>query len=653
MKISNKAPDNVKVFKTKADTKEQGKISKWWLDKNEASRCRELLATVVFLKETQNYRQKQAAIYARMYGNVSLMGFIGSNISKLDNTMGLPFDRPTFNLVQSVIDTKVARIGQTKPAPVFLTNNADYKQRSLAKKLNNFIQGEIYATKSYEKATEVLRDAEVEGTGCLHVYESPDSRVAVERVLLTELFIDPNEGIYGDPRRLYRAKLVDRDVLETALANWKKSTKDSDKADDIAKDFKEIVQGAQTAYTDNSKDSSKTVSDLVLVVEAWSLPSGKDSGDGRHTIACSSGIVFDEEYTKDKFPFVFLHDSKRMLGFWSQGAAERLMGTQIEINSILFTISKAIKLVGVPRIFQEKGSKVNKAAHNNEIGTIIEYSGTKPSYEVAPCVPQELYDQLQRLINYGYQQEGVSQMQASSEKPAGLDSGEAIRTYDNMAQDRMATLSRCYDNVFIDLAYLITDKAKDICERTGKYSTVYPSKNGVKEIDLKKADLVNDKFVIQCFNMSSLPKDPAGRMQKVIEMIQGGMISIREGRRLLDYPDLQQQEMLANASEERILQYLDDIVESGKFEPPDPFMDLMLAKEIVVQYYNLYVSAKLEEDRAQMLRDWYSQVLALGTEASAPPQAPGMAPNGAIPPQASPQPLPSSQLVPNVNTGAA
>jgi len=646
MKISNHTPSNTITFKTKEESKQQGKIAKWWLCKKEKDLCQELLSTVSFLKESQGYRQRQAAIYARLYGNVSLFNFIGNNIGKLDNTLGLPFDRPTFNLVQSVIDTKVARITQNRPSPVFLTDNSDYKERRLAKKLNNFIQGEFYATKSYEKAVEVLRDAEVEGTGILHVYESPDGKAATERVLLTECFVDPNEGIYGDPRRFYRVKLMDREVLMEALRAWKESTKDSEEQDNISKDFKDRVKTAETAYTDNSKDSSKTVADLVLVVEAWSLPSGKDSGDGIHVLACSSGILFQEEYKKDKFPFVFLHDSKRMLGFWSQGAAERLLGTQIEINSLLFTISKAIKLVGVPRIFQEKGSKVNKAAHNNEIGTIIEYSGIKPQYEVAPCVPQELYDQLQRLINYGYQQEGVSQMTASSEKPAGLDSGEAIRTYDNMAQDRMATLSRAYDNLFIDLAYLITDVCRDICERTGKYQTVYPNKNGVKEIDLRKADLLNDKFVIQCFNMSSLPRDPAGRLQSVVERIQAGMISIREGRRLLDFPDEQQVEVLANASEERILQYLDDIVESGKYTPPDPFMDLDLALDLVVKYYNLYISAKLEEDRGQMLRDWYSQVNAMKMEASAammPPQS------GPIPPQATPQPLPQSPMVPNAN----
>lgn len=390
-----------------------------------------------------------------------------------------------------------------------------------------------------------------------------------------------------------------------------------------------------------------------MVVEGWHLPSGPGKKDGRHTIACSQGVLFDEIYKKDNFPFVFLHYSPRLLGFWAQGLAEQLMGTQLEINSLLYTISKAIKLVGVPRVFLEDSSKVVSAHNNNDVGVIVKYRGIKPVYEVAQCNAPELYEQLQRLIEYGFQQCGVSSMQASGQKPSGLNSGEAQRVYDDIATDRFAALAKRYDTAFVDLAYLIIDQAKDICEEQGSYSTVYPNKNGVKEIDLPKASLLDDPFVIQCFNMSSLPRDPAGRMEKITEMIQSGMITIREGRRLLDYPDLDQIEKLANASEERIYQILDEIIENGKYQRPDPFMDLGLAKDTVVQYYNLYSSAKLEEDRCQMLRDFYSQVLDLVAAAQppAPPQAAQMPANG-NPPQAQPMPLPQSPLVPNANTGA-
>lgn len=627
MKVTGVAPTPSKTFKT--TSKDALQLSQWWKAKNDDELCDQLIATCAYLKEGQGFRARQAAIYARLYGNMSLFNFMGSGLARVEQGNGLPTDRPTFNLIQSAADTLVSKISQSRPAPVFLTDNGDYKQRKLAKQLNNFILGEFYQTKAYEKVAIQLRDGLVEGTGCIKVYESQDNKVSLDRVLLTELFTDMSESIHGDPRQLYQVKLVDRAVL---IENFPK--------------FKQNIKLAEKAFPDDSADSSKTVSDMVMVVEGWRLPSGKDAKDGRHAIACSAGIIHDEPWTKDKFPFIFLHYAPRLLGFWAQGLAEQLMGTQLEINSLLFTISKAIKLVGVPRVFLEKGSKVVKAHFNNEIGAIVEYSGTKPIYEVAPCVPQELYAQLQRLIDYGYQQCGVSALDASAQKPAGLNSGEAIRSYDDISTDRMASLSRRYDNVFIDLAYAITDLAMDIAKRDGKYQTVYPNKNGTKQIDLPKLDLIQDPFVIQCFNMSSLPKDPAGRLQKVTEMIQSGMLTLKEGRRLLDYPDLEQNEKLANAGEERIFQILDEVVEDGKYTPPDPFMDLDLATELTVAYYNLYVGAKLEEDRAEMLRTFFTQVGALKQAAQPPMPAPGAMPGGAVP-QALPEALPTSPLIPN------
>ncbi len=629
MKVTNAPGPASKITMKTKNINNAMVLAQWWIEKDPNKAAAQMIASAAYLKENQQYRYKQTAVFARLYGNQSLFNFAGNNMNKMDGSGGLPAERPTFNLVQSATDTLVSRISQSRPQPVFLTDGGDYKQRTLSKKLNNFIQGEFFHTKAYDKATIALRDALVTGTGILHVYEGPDQKAAIERVLQTEMLVDLNEAMYGDPRQMYRLKLMDRKVLEGAFPK-----------------FKAKIALAAKSTPDNSADSSKSVADLVMVVEAWHKPSFKGATDGRHTIACSAGELLDEPYTKDRFPFVFVHYSPRLLGFWAQGIAEQLMGTQMELNSILYTISRAIKLIGVPRIFMEESSKVMSSAFNNDIGTIVKFRGTvPPEIRVSQSNAADLYAERDKLIAYGYQQCGVSALQASSQKPQGLDSGEAIRTYDDISTDRFASLSRRYDNLFIDLAYQIVDIAKDIVEETGSYSTVYPNKDGTKEIDLKKSDLIEDEFIIQCFTQSSLPKDPAGRLAKITEMIQAGMITIQEGRRLLDYPDLEQVNKLANAAEERIYQVLDEVIEDGKYTPPDPFMDLDLATKITTQYINLYASAKLPESKMQKLRDFFTQVLAI-KQAAQPPQPMGM-PGQPAAPQANPEPTPTSPLVPN------
>lgn len=626
------APLDKIVMKTKpkGDNSGYGTLSEWWLAKDKRKLAAELCGTVAYLKTNQTYRTRQLAVDVRLYAGLSVYSYAGSNVSKMDRTKSLPDDKPTFNLIQSCTDTLVSRLSQAEPAPKFLTDNADYKERHLAQKLNQFILGEFYQTRTYEKAVQILRDGIVMGTGALKVYEGDNGKVCVDRVLITDLFVDDNDAINGEPQQLYQLKLMDRDKL---IANNPK--------------YADIIVGTPQSYPDNAPDSGRTTSDQVMVVEAWKLPSGPDPEapgyiPGRHVISTLNGVIFDEEWNKVKFPFVFFNYSDPFLGFFGQGLATQLFGTQLTLNRILYTIARSITLVGVPRVFLEQASKVVKAHQNNEIGVIVTYSGTKPSYEVAPCNAPELYAERDKLIQYGFQQCGVSAMQATSQKPEGLTSGAAIRSYDDISNDRFAALSKRYDNVFRDVSYLITDVAMDIARRDGKYQTIYPNKDGTKEIDLPAMKFLKDPFVIQCFTESTLPRTPAGRISKVTELVQAGMFTLKEGRRLMRVPqDLEQNEALDNASEERIFQILDKIVESGKFTPPDPFMDLNLATTLTVQYINLYLAAKLEEDKADMLRDFFKQVQTLKM-AAMPATMPGQAV-----PQANPQPLPTSPLVPN------
>lgn len=624
-KIKREKPSTDRVIKVQTVQKPKTNQSyNWWLANSKSELCNQVIDTVGFLKDQQQNRVRQASVNARLYGNIPLSNFIGSNFNKMGNTNSLPVDRPTFNVIQSCVDTLVSRLTQSKPRPVFLTDNGHYKQRNLAQQLNRFIGGEFHQTKAYELGESIIRDAAILGTGCLHIFETYDKKVGLERVLLTELLVDANDAFYGAPRSIYRMKLVDRSVAMSLLP-----------------DNKAKIERAEQAYPDTSGDSQKTASDQIMIVEGWHLPSNKDAKDGRHVIACTAGTLLDEEYDKPSFPFVFLNYSPRVVGFWAQGLSEQLTGTQIEINKLLVTISKSISLVGVPRVFVEDGSKVVKAHLNDSIGAIVTYRGTKPEYEVAPCVPAELYAQLQRLIDYAYQQSGISALAATSQKPAGLDSGEAIRNYDDLQSDRFATISKRYETLYNDLAYKMIDLAKDIAERDGEYQTVYPNKDGTQEIDLPEAKLLDNPFVIQCYDTSSLPKDPAGRLQKITEMMQAGIIDLREGRRLLNYPDLEQVDKLEIAGEERILKILDAIVENGSFEPPDPFMDLQLANKLVVQYYNMYMACKLEESKAEKLRDWKAQLDSM----TAATQSAMMQQQAA--PQAVPEAPPTSPMLPN------
>lgn len=617
-----------RVYKTTDMGMQIDKGYRWWEAKTTEERKNQLLATVAFLKQGQKFRQEEARVYSQLYTGKPMVGYAGPAFSKVSNPLNISPGRPTYNLISSVTDTLVSRLTQDRPVPVFLTDNGDYKERNLAKKLNDFILGEFYRTKAYQMGEQLLVDALVQGTGVLKIHETMDKKVGIERVLPIELFVDLEEARFGNPRRMYQVKYMDRAMVESAFPKHKAMAASADKG---------ILE--QT-------DAARSVADLVVVVEGWALPSGEDTNDGYHSIVCSQGELFGEKWTKQEFPFVFLHHKKRPEGFWAQGVAESLMGTQLTLNDLLITIAQSIRTMGVPRVFVEEGSKVNKASFQNKVGVIIPYRGTAPIFAVSPSNAPELYEERARLIQFGFEQEGLSMLSATSQKPAGLNSGEAQRVYQDINSDRFASLERRYTNFYVDLAYQIIDKALDIAKRDGSYTTIFTDrKRGCKQIELPKIKMLEDPFVIQAYVQSSLPKDPAGRLQKVTEMIQANMVTIQEGRRLLDFPDLGQVETLANASEERIYFILDEIIENGVYEGPDQFMNLAKATEIVTQYINLYSTCKLEEEKLQMLRDFFAEIQDL--QMAAMPQPPMMPPGGGIENQlAVPEALPSSPMLP-------
>src|SRR5271165_5439199 len=159
------------IVKTKSKSRvdEANQSYKWWLAENDSELVAQLLSTTAYLTKVHQVRIRQASIYTRLFSGKPLYNYL-ANVGTLDNSQQLPIGRPTANVVYSCTDTLVSRITQDKPRPVFLTNEAHYKERKLAEELNNFMVGELYRTKGYELGALALRDCCVIGDGLVKVY---------------------------------------------------------------------------------------------------------------------------------------------------------------------------------------------------------------------------------------------------------------------------------------------------------------------------------------------------------------------------------------------------------------------------------------------------------------------------------------------------
>lgn len=605
---------------------------KFWLLKDDKEIAQSVESALKFLYEHQGKRQTQLTISARLYGNLSLMGLAGISYSRLSTVQTAQSGRITYNVCQSVVDTITSKISKNKPKPYFLTSGGDWKLQSKAKKLGKFIDGCFYENNIYELGTDCFRDGAVWGDGCVHVY-SEDGKIKAERQIISELYVDEIESFYGKPRTLYRVKNIDREVLIARFPKYKKDLLEANKA---------RPDGA----------ASENIADQITIAEVWHLKSGLNAKDGKHYIILP-GIttLLKEDYDEDCFPFAFFKWSKRLYGFYGQGLVEQIQNIQTEINKLLWVIQRSMQLAGSFKVLVENGSKIIKEYLNNDIGSVISYTGTAPTYITPPIVPPEIYQHLVTLKTSAYEQAGISQLSAASNKPAGLNSGKALREYNDIESDRFMTVGHAYEQFYLDIAKLMIIEAKKIYSDGMDLSVIVPGKKFLETIKWSEVEMEDDSYVMQCYPVSKLPDEPAGRLQTVQELMQAGLVSPQSGRRLLDYPDLEEEEGLANAQEDLLHKILDNIAENGVYEAPEPTDNLQLAHKLVLEYISKGRENNLDEDKLELLQTFLTQVQFLEQSAAAasqplPQQGPDAA-GGAAP--ANPAPAPTSDLLNSSN----
>jgi hypothetical protein len=422
--------------------------------------------------------------------------------------------------------------------------------------------------------------------------------------------------MYGTPQNLYQVKYLHKEVLK--------------------KMFPKNVAGIGMSTTSfgNQAVGREGMEDYVVVIESWHL----DGKGGRHVISTDKDTLLDEPYKRDYFPFTFIRWSKRLTGFWGQSLAERLTGNQIEINKMLRIIQKSFHLGSVFKVFLEHGSRVAKEHLNNDIGSLIYYSGTKPDYFVPQVVHPEYFQHLQFLIQSSYEEAGVSQMSASSRKPAGLESGKALREYNDIETERFALISQAYEASFLDTTRQYIDLVKEMADDGIDYQVTSQSKRFIESIKWSEVAVDDNEFIMQMFPVSMLPHEPAGRLAFIQELVSNNYIPQEFALKLLDFPDLEGYASLATASIDDLMAALEDILVKGTYNPPEPFQDLATGIKLFQSAYLRSRNEQVPEERLEMLRIWIESAQLMLTSAqqpagpTAPMQDPTAAPEGQVPP---------------------
>jgi hypothetical protein len=558
--------------------------SYWFKSKQDVHQ--KIFSYIKNLDQRQGYRQQDNLRNMRLYGNHEFAGINAYNYMRTEQSYNVQ-NRVTLNIVQSMVDTATSKLGKNKPRPYFLTDDGNFTLKRRAEKLSQFGEGCFYSTDYYAKALQAFQDSCIFGTGAVKIYREGDE-IKAERIFIDELMLDDSESYYSLPRQMHQRKWIHKDVLKEMFPSSKGAI------DAAAND-----SGRQDEYKDR-------LGDMLLVIESWHLASGKKAKDGRHTICINNETLYDGDWDKDYFPFVFFRWNTKPLGFWGQGIAEQLTGLQLEINKLLRTIQVSMHLVSVPKIFLEASSKIVEAHLNNKIGGIIRYAGTAPTEGKLGSIPPELFSHVNTLYQRAYEIVGISQMSAQNEKPAGLNSGKALRTFNDIETERFASVAQRYEKSFLDAAERMIDIAKDIAADTGNFTVKVPGSGFLKTIKWEDVNMEDDQYILKCYPASAFSQQPAARLQEVQELMQAGLVSKEDGMKLLDFPDLKSYYNMANAGAEDIERQIEIMVDEGTYETPEPFQNLQYGIVKMQQAYLMYRSQKAPDDRLELLRRWIS-----------------------------------------------
>jgi len=600
----------------------------WWKKKDDEV-FESVFGYIRHLQNEQSYRTEKNYENMRLYGPLNLMGLLSYHYASNDLT-NQRTNRVTFNIVQSMVDTAVSKITKNKPKAQFLTQAGNFSEQQRAKKLSKFVEGQFHCTNFYDISNRAFMESAIFGTGAVKIFQGgtkENPEIKAERVFIDEIVVDDTEAYYGKPRQMHQKKYIHRDVLKEM--------------------FPQHEGAISTVRFDTSLATfgglSPRDTDMILVIESWHLPSGPKAKDGKRCISIGNKTLLCEEYDKDYFPFVFHRWGLRPMGFFGQGIAEQLKGIQLEINKILRTIQVSMHLVSVPKIFIENSSNIVSSHLDNKIGGIIKFNGNPPIPGQLGQIPSELFDHLDRLYTRAFEIVGISQLSAQSQKPSGLDSGKALREFNDIETERFMSIGMRYQNFFLDAAKMFIDIAKDIDEsmddEENDFSVNVKGKGFFETIRWKDINLADEKYEMQLFPVSSLSSTPAGKLQDVQELLQAGFISKEDGLKLLDFPDLEAANNLINAPSLDIDAAIENMIDKGQYETPEPYQNLQLGINKMQQAYLHYRRENAPESRLELLRRWIEDANDLILKSQTPPEPPLEPPvalDGAVPPEGDP-----------------
>jgi len=589
-----------------------GKSADWYNEKRGDAHG-PLIAVFQTIREESAWRIEADELHLGHYKQSERYGVRGISLR------GAPYQAATlpYNVCRGAVDTLQSKIAKQRPLPQCLAQRGDWTKQKRARKMTEFLEGEFYRQKVYERhAPMIVRDALIFGRGAIKIGVE-GNRIKSERCLPWELFSDEWDSRYGTPRNMYHARSWDQGV---ALATFART-----KSGGWNQEIKRSIEQAGRFSGRLGEDQGFTGSTVkrIDVVEAWHIcdrpeehlraedevdveegeeqddGNGEDRGQGerptkhrctgRHVVFTTAGTLLDEPWEYDYFPFAVLGYNEAVTGAWATGLIEQLEGYQYEINQSAERLSEMFRMSGV-HVLVPDNAKISYQDIRNGLNITGHAPGGKPEIFHADLVNEHVRARPNELRSDALNDAGLSDMSVQAEKPAGVDSGVALRTLDDVQTERFLIFGRAYETWNLEIARRLVDCAKLIAKTCGEHAVSVPMKNGI--VPMKWTDVYVDGVEIRIFPTSLLPTQLPQRLATLQDLWEKQLIDRATFLRHLDAPDMQAEMDLETADKlvvdemlERML-YAEEDEGNDAYMPPTSYQPFEWAARRAQQKYN-------------------------------------------------------------------
>ncbi len=632
--------------------------AEWWRAKELGKRPDEILDTLVRqIEDDQASRYTAYKEYARLFGaDPDMFGYE-------DDFSALASEEVSQNELANTIETLHAQVFKNRVVPTVSVSEADWEETQRGKAYSRWLEGMFDRSEAfYDAVPRFGLDALVYGTGFIKIghveEEGGQCRLTHTRVDTRMVAVDRLEARGGKPRSLFQKDFVDKFLLADIYSKQERGFYGTPE-----ERIQHILHKVQSNNDQDMALGSRSKCDMVVVREAWHLPSRAGAKNGRHVIWITGCTLLDEEWDWDRFPFTVIRFGNRLSGFYGDSAVKRLAPTQKNYDKLNKKIDQAQDLMGVCRMILSRGANIQRAHIDDIPGGILETDGDINNSikewnatAVAPELYQERGDAPRKMRSLL----GVSDFEVQNQLPQSMReiSGPAMERWVDSGTARHALFHGELERAMMDLAYLSMRYAEELQDRGKRLTVTAPgySKSTVENLEFGEVRIDRDRLKLRVQPMSQMPQTMSGKIDAFDKMRERGDLTKAQYLKLVELPDTAGTTDFLGADEDIILKNLHFMVKKGKYIPPLQYDNLDLIVPLTTSFINWYrIKDDADMEKVGMLAQYIEDAIALkqglgGPDANAPPppQDPMAAQMGAPPMDPSMGPPPGMPMDPSM-----